>query len=151
MQVCFLTGSSRGAGTDSSVAFELRGSRGSSGPISISAEHEAFQPGGSDTFTYTRPRLGQLQALTVWHDNSGASVPGGRAPWQLEAVVVTCRGDGGQAVDVTFPNPSSGGWLSAETRLRVELLPGQHSSQARCAVWMCCDATCICWLVHVAA
>lgn len=125
MQVCFLTSPCRGASTDSCVGFELRGSKGSSGPITVSAGREALQRGGSDTFTYRRPHLGQLQQLVVWHDNSGASITGGRGPWCLEAVVVSCKA--GQQV-VTFPH---GGWLSAETGLRVELLPGK----AKGATW----------------
>jgi hypothetical protein len=43
--------------------------------------------GGSDSFTYSWPWLGQLQRLTVWHDNSGAAA--GRGPWHLEAVEVS--------------------------------------------------------------
>lgn len=120
VQVCFLTSPCRGAGTDSCVSLELRGSKGSSGPITVSAGHEAFQRGGSDTFTYQWPYLGQLQQLVVWHDNSGAASAGGRGPWCLEAVVVTSRAD--QQV-VTFPY---GGWLAAETKLKVELLPGHN-------------------------
>jgi hypothetical protein len=124
-QVTFVTGSARGAGTDSSVGFELRGSRGSSGAIAVAAGREAFQRSGRDTFAYTRPALGQLQQLVVWHDNAGAHVPGGRGPWQLDAVVVRCRAD---AQVVTFP---CGGWLSAESRLRMELAPGQASGHTR--------------------
>lgn len=124
-QVCFLTSPCRGAGTDSCVSFELRGSKGSSGPIALSAGHEAFQRGSSDSFTYKRPHLGQLQQLLVWHDNSGAAAAGGRGPWCLEAVVVSCKAD--QQV-VTFPY---GGWLSAETKLKVELVPGQAKGPTR--------------------
>lgn len=43
--------------------------------------------GGSDSFSYSLPWLGQLQRLAVWHDNSGAA--GGRGPWHLEAVEVS--------------------------------------------------------------
>lgn len=125
VQVCFQTSSCRGAGTDSCVSFELCGSKGSSGPINISAGHQAFQRGSSDTFTYRRPYLGELQQLVVWHDNSGAAAPDGRGPWCLEAVVVSCKAD--QQV-VTFPY---GGWLSAETKLKVELMPGQAKGPTR--------------------
>jgi len=125
VQVCFLTSPCRGAGTDSCVSLELRGSKGSSGPITVSAGHEAFQRGGSDTFTYKWPYLGQLQQLVVWHDNSGAASAGGRGPWCLEAVVVTSRTD--QQV-VTFPY---GSWLAAEAKLKVELLPGQNVGLTR--------------------
>lgn len=125
MQVCFLTSACRGAGTDSTVSFELRGSRGSSGPITVSAGHQAFQRGGSDTFSYKRPHLGQLQQLVVWHDNSGAAAAGGRGPWCLDAVVVSCKAD---KQVVTFPY---GGWLSNETKLKVELLPGQTKGQTK--------------------
>lgn len=128
MQVCFLTSPCRGAGTDSCVSFELQGSQGSSGPITVAAGHAAFQRGGSDSFVYRRSHLGVLQQLTVWHDNSGWSAAGGRGPWCLEGVVVSCRADGQV---VTFPY---GGWLSAETKLKVELMPGQTKAQTRC-VW----------------
>lgn len=126
VQVCFLTSAARGSGTDSTVGFELRGSKGSSGPITVSAGHSAFQRGSSDTFSYRRPHLGQLQQLMVWHDNSGASTPGGRGPWGLDAVVVSCKAD--QQV-VTFP---FGGWLSPETKLKVQLAPGQAKGPTRC-------------------
>jgi hypothetical protein len=93
--------------------------------MTVSAGHQAFQRGGSDTFAYNRPHLGQLQQLTVWHDNSGAAAAGGRGPWCLDAVVVSCKADK-QAV--TFPYE---GWLSADTKLKVELLPGQSKGPTR--------------------
>jgi hypothetical protein len=106
------------------VGFELRGSKGSSGPITVAAGQDSFQRGGRDAFSYKRPYLGQLQQLVVWHDNSGAAA-GGRGSWGLEAVVVSCKTDGQV---VTFPY---GGCLSAGTQLKVELLPGQGKSTTR--------------------
>jgi hypothetical protein len=47
--------------------------------------------GGSDSFSYSWPWLGQLQRLTVWHDNSGAAV--GWGPWHLAAVEVSSSRD----------------------------------------------------------
>lgn len=90
-QVCFLTSPLRGAGTDSTVSFELQGDRGTSGPITVAAGKEAFERGSNDMFAYSRPWLGQLQQLVVWHDNAGAAA--GRGPWHLEAVVVSCSRD----------------------------------------------------------
>lgn len=118
-----LTGASRGAGTDSGVNYQLRGSRGSSGPIAAVAGRDAFQRGGADTFAHRLPALGQLQQVAVWIDGAG----GERAPWQLEAVVVRCRRDGSVT---TFP---CGAWLSQATQLRVELVPGAGApARARC-------------------
>jgi hypothetical protein len=119
LQVCFLTSTCRGAGTDSCVSFELRGNQGSSGPVTVSAGYDAFQRGASDSFSYRWPHLGQLQQLVVWHDNSGLTAAGGRGPWCLDSVVVSCKADQ-QAV--TFPY---GGWLSTQAKLKVELQPGQ--------------------------
>lgn len=87
MQVCFITSNLRGAGTDSTVSFELTGDRGTTGCITVAAGRAAFERGCRDTFCYTRPWLGHLQQLVVWHDNAGAAA--GRGPWHLEAVVVS--------------------------------------------------------------
>eukprot|EP00775_Hariotina_reticulata_P013433 gene13433-13561_t len=122
-QVCFITSSLRGAGTNSSVSFDLKGDRGGFGPVAVAAGREAFERGGSDAFSYNRPYLGSLQQLNVWHNNDGAAT--GQGPWHLEAVVVTCSRD--QQV-VTFP---CGQWLSAETQLRVQLTPGQVAGLTR--------------------
>ncbi|WIA17082.1 hypothetical protein OEZ85_013981 [Tetradesmus obliquus] len=122
-QLCFLTSQLRGSGTDSTVHFELHGDRGSSGPTKVAAGREAFERGGSDSFSYSLPWLGQLQRLAVWHDNSGAA--GGRGPWHLEAVEVSSSRE--QQV-VTFP---CGRWLSVESQLKVELQPGHAAGLTR--------------------
>lgn len=122
-QLTFLTSPIRGAGTDSAVAFELHGERGSSGRTAVAAGSAAFARGGSDAFCYARPWLGALRQLRVSIDDSAAAP--GRDPWHLEAVVVSCARD--QQV-VTFP---CGRWLSG-SEPQVVLTPGQAPGLMRC-------------------
>jgi hypothetical protein len=72
LQVCFLTSQLRGSGTDSTVHFELRGDRGSSGSIKVAAGREAFERGAAlrqllycDWLTASNSSTGMQQPLSM--------------------------------------------------------------------------------------
>uniref|UniRef100_A0A383W527 PLAT domain-containing protein n=1 Tax=Tetradesmus obliquus TaxID=3088 RepID=A0A383W527_TETOB len=80
----------RGAGTDARVFVRLEGQGGrDSGPLRLENSKNNFERGAQDVFHVELPDLGELAAVEVGHDNSGAA-PG----WHLEQVVVVDEGTG---------------------------------------------------------
>lgn len=85
LQVALHTSTLQGAGTTANVWFQLHGSAGSGPPQQVAATPQAFARGSVDAWRCRCRQLGQLQRLSVWHDNSGAA-----PDWHLARVVVSC-------------------------------------------------------------
>ncbi|DBA69854.1 TPA: hypothetical protein ACH3X2_012566 [Trebouxia sp. C0005] len=86
-QVVTYTSDLRGAGTDATVFVELCGELGS-GPrcklMNQAGAADVFGRGQTDSCVVQSPELGELQSLTIGHDNKGQK-PG----WHLDLVEVT--------------------------------------------------------------
>eukprot|EP00798_Chlamydomonas_sp_ICE-L_P013676 gene13676-19564_t len=112
----FHTSTTRGAGTDATVFFQLLGEKGDSPVQRLVAPKEAFERGTCDTFTYRFRHMGKLKKLLVQHDNSGAN-----PAWHLLKVVVNSTLDRGPTVFVCND------WIRSDDPAVfpvVELLPG---------------------------
>ncbi|KAL3877455.1 hypothetical protein ACJMK2_035159, partial [Sinanodonta woodiana] len=83
--VCVATGWWKGAGTTAKVYLHLTGSEGSSRQFCMShTRRKCFQTGGEDWIILTTKKsLGELQSLTICHDNTGTS-----PDWLLDYIVV---------------------------------------------------------------
>ncbi|KAK3591321.1 hypothetical protein CHS0354_028430 [Potamilus streckersoni] len=83
--VCIVTGWWKGAGTTAKVYLNLTGSEGSSRQFCMShTRRKCFQTGGEDWIIITTNKsLGELQSLTICHDNTGTS-----PDWFLDYIVV---------------------------------------------------------------
>lgn len=77
-------GKAFGSGTDADVFVKLGGSSTSFGPYQLPAGPEAFETGCKDTFRLTTPDIGELQELTVFHNNMGSG-----AAWFLQSIELT--------------------------------------------------------------
>ena len=65
-----------GASSTAVATITLHGTAGSSDPHVLASDdnHKILRRGGMDSFILTtQGALGDLKALRVWHDNSGAS------------------------------------------------------------------------------
>ena len=81
------TGGIKDAGTRARVFAVIKGERGSTGHVDLvqsNSSNVPFQLGGSDTFNIiTDFNLGELQSLTIGHDNSGKN-----PEWFIETATV---------------------------------------------------------------
>ena len=75
------TSDKRGAGTDSTVSFSVRGEKGECGPFVLPAEKAAFERGQMDEFTLVFAPPGAVSDLTIGHNGRGWG-----AGWHLEQV-----------------------------------------------------------------
>lgn len=83
VRIC--TGEKPYAGTDANVSITLHGSKGDSPTFRLQGSDAAFTEGSASTFrVYSHKDLGDLEKITISHDNSG------REPeWYLQDVHVT--------------------------------------------------------------
>lgn len=72
------------SGTDADVFIQLTGSNGSFGPHQLPAGPEAFGTGCRDTFRLVTPSIGELQQVTISHNNMGFS-----PAWFLQRLELT--------------------------------------------------------------
>jgi hypothetical protein len=99
-RVTVVTGDVMAAGTDANVSIILHGRKGSSPELELRNEENRFERGMVDVFWFALDDLGDIDRVTIWHDNKHDSlVPGGPA-WYLHAVFVR-RED--QAKEWAFP------------------------------------------------
>lgn len=73
--VCTVTGWWREAGTSSNVFMYMRGTNGQSARHALrDSKRIRFLSGAEDWFLLSTPcSLGELETLTIWHDNVGSS------------------------------------------------------------------------------
>ncbi|KXZ51726.1 hypothetical protein GPECTOR_11g173 [Gonium pectorale] len=81
-KVQVVTSDIKGAGTESKIYLEMRGSQGKLGPIHLD-NPAAFERGASDTFILDGPDLGQMLCLVVTCDGGGM-----RPFWHLDHIDV---------------------------------------------------------------
>jgi hypothetical protein len=87
-RVTVVTGDVMAAGTDANVSIILHGSKGSSPALDLRNEENRFERGKVDVFWFALDDLGDIDRVTIWHDNKhDPHVPGGPA-WYLHAVFV---------------------------------------------------------------
>lgn len=86
-EISVFTGDKEGAATDSKVFFILSGDDDDTGIRSLAdPARSTFRKGGKDVFVLAVPqRLGSLNYLRIWHDNSGK---GTARSWFLSYIVV---------------------------------------------------------------
>lgn len=86
-EITVFTGDKEAAGTDSKVFFILSGDDDETGVRSLAdPARKVFTRGGKDVFVLsTARRLGSLNFLRIWHDNSGK---GSSRSWFLSYIVV---------------------------------------------------------------
>ncbi|KAH3761318.1 hypothetical protein Pelo_6863 [Pelomyxa schiedti] len=90
------TGNLRGAGTDAGVYISLYGSKGASKKQFLDGPSGSFERNKTDTFGIETVDLGELNRVTIGHDNSGFG-----AAWYLDRVVVA------EEASAAIPNPRS--------------------------------------------
>ena len=73
----------RGAGTDANVYITLHGSKGVMTDRLLESHPENFERGRTDVFTVRSQDLGEIECLSVRHDNTGPS-----PAWYIERVLV---------------------------------------------------------------
>jgi PLAT/LH2 domain len=78
-----ITGTAFGAGTDSSVYITLHGENGSSSETLLDTGGNNFENGQTDVFHIVARDLGNLQRVTIRHDDKGIG-----SGWLLDRVVV---------------------------------------------------------------
>eukprot|EP00879_Flechtneria_rotunda_P027645 GHRR01029623.1.p1 GENE.GHRR01029623.1~~GHRR01029623.1.p1 ORF type:complete len:431 (+),score=171.03 GHRR01029623.1:92-1294(+) len=78
------TGSAADAGTNADAFIDLQGSSGHFGPYTLPAGPDAFEAGCRDSFTFSTPELGELQTVTIGHNNIGAA-----PAWFVERLELT--------------------------------------------------------------
>ncbi len=83
-QVTVVTGDVPGAGTDANVYLSIFGDVASSSDNRLNSTLASFEKGQTDVFYLTLPNLGNLQKITIYHDNTGVA-PG----WYLDRVVIS--------------------------------------------------------------
>ncbi|CAH1251049.1 PKD1L3 [Branchiostoma lanceolatum] len=100
------TGTSRHAGTESTVAFNLHGDAATSGVRVVNITEKVFTIGSQVTLNFsTTEQLGNVELLQLMHDNSGE---GSRASWNVDRAAVQ---------DLTTGKPFyffCGEWLAAD-------------------------------------
>lgn len=86
-EISVFTGDKEGAATESKVYFILSGDDDETGVRSLAdPARKAFRKGAKDVFVLSVPRrLGSLNYLRIWHDNSGK---GSARSWFLSYIVV---------------------------------------------------------------
>jgi len=82
--VTVVTGDVPGAGTDANVYLSIFGDVASSSDNRLNSTLASFEKGQTDVFYLTLPNLGNLQKITIYHDNTGVA-PG----WYLDRVVIS--------------------------------------------------------------
>ncbi|KAG2501257.1 hypothetical protein HYH03_001064 [Edaphochlamys debaryana] len=114
-----VTSDIKGAGTESKVYLEMRGSKGKIGPVHLD-NPIAFERGATDTFIVDGPAIGELLSLVVTCDGSGM-----RPLWHLDCITVW---DDPALVDpeagVWFPCRA---WFDKDAGFVKELLPSKRS------------------------
>lgn len=83
-KVTVVTGDVPGAGTDANVYLSIYGDVASSTDNRLNSTLASFEKGQTDYFYLTLPELGNLQKITIYHDNTGVA-PG----WYLDRVIIT--------------------------------------------------------------
>jgi serine/threonine-protein kinase len=83
-KVTVVTGDVPGAGTDANVYLSLYGDVASSTDNRLNSTIASFEKGQTDIFYLTLFDLGNLQKITIYHDNTGVA-PG----WYLDRVIIT--------------------------------------------------------------
>lgn len=83
-KVTVVTGDVPGAGTDANVYLSIYGDVASSTDNRLNSTIASFEKGQTDIFYLTLPDLGNLQKITIYHDNTGVA-PG----WYLDRVIIT--------------------------------------------------------------
>ncbi|HYK85093.1 MAG TPA: protein kinase [Ktedonobacteraceae bacterium] len=83
-KVSVVTGDVPGAGTDANVYLSIYGDVASSTDNRLNSTIASFEKGQTDIFYLTLPDLGNLQKITIYHDNTGVA-PG----WYLDRVIIT--------------------------------------------------------------
>ena len=83
-KVTVITGDVPAAGTDANVYISLYGDQGSSPDNHLDSTLSSFEKGQTDVFYLTLVDLGNLQKITIYHDNTGVA-PG----WYLDRVIIT--------------------------------------------------------------
>eukprot|EP00056_Hartaetosiga_gracilis_P010143 m.148755 g.148755 ORF g.148755 m.148755 type:complete len:656 (-) comp13263_c1_seq2:106-2073(-) len=78
-----ITGDDQGNGTDANVFITLHGTKGNSSRVPLREDSDNFMIGGDDVFAIENPSVGQIESMTVEHDDSGAS-----SAWFLKMVSV---------------------------------------------------------------
>jgi hypothetical protein len=82
-KITVFTSDVRGAGTDANVFIELQGDRGAIGANRLESGRNNFERNARDVFVVKGTDIGDVQKVTIWHDNSGVG-----AAWHLASVEV---------------------------------------------------------------
>ncbi|CAD7701203.1 unnamed protein product, partial [Ostreobium quekettii] len=126
-----VTGDVRGAGTDADVFLDLRGAKGTSGPMMLEAAGDVFERGQRDAFRLRAPDVGPLREIEVSHNGKG------RGPdWYLDSIELTDESSGrnylflaqrwlksskGTSASATLRPEEGGGAAHGRSRYRVEV------------------------------
>jgi Ca2+-binding EF-hand superfamily protein len=81
--VVIVTGDDDGCGTDANVYLTIHGTKGTSPRTALREDSDNFEAGAEDVFAVECPGVGEITAITIEQDNSGAS-----SAWFLESVSV---------------------------------------------------------------
>uniref|UniRef100_A0A6B2KXQ4 PLAT domain-containing protein n=1 Tax=Arcella intermedia TaxID=1963864 RepID=A0A6B2KXQ4_9EUKA len=122
----FLTGDTRGAGTNANVFIQVFGKNGDSGVLQLEGEENSFERGQRSTFGYQLVDLGDIQKIKVGHDNSGF-FPG----WFLVNVLVRNEKTG---QEYNFPSDQWFDKDKGDGQIARELYPAPNSGQVSTAV-----------------
>jgi hypothetical protein len=73
-RVTVVTGDVMAAGTDANVSIILHGRKGSSPELELRNEENRFERGMVDVFWFALDDLGDIDRVTIWHDNKHDSL-----------------------------------------------------------------------------
>lgn len=126
-----VAGKAFGSGTDADVFIKLTGSSGTFGPHQLPAGPEAFETGCKDTFRLSTPDIGELQELTISHNNMGTA-----AAWFLQGLELTNLNTG---VKFMFKVAA---WLDVGNGLSRNLKPSQQQQAVDPGNLLACGPGC---------
>ncbi|CAG9464667.1 unnamed protein product [Pedinophyceae sp. YPF-701] len=102
----------RGAGTDAGVSAQIHGTEGVTRSMSLHTRGNPFERGNRDEFVIEAANVGEMQKLTIGHDNRGLA-----SAWHLSHVEVDDLTTGQRCMFFY------GGWLDKTNGLQVTLEP----------------------------
>jgi len=85
-RITVITGTEKGAGTDSNVSISMIGTLGKLDKTVLDNEHNNFETGHVDKFKIATLDLGDLKSITIGHDGKGIG-----SDWQLDKVMISCE------------------------------------------------------------